>query len=97
LLLRILSNERESNRYTDLLRTTRKYDKDKNVHGGIMATAVAPKTFKNYINGEWVETRGGKAIENHNPANTHDLVGIFPASTAEDVTAAFAKEKDIPR
>jgi acyl-CoA reductase-like NAD-dependent aldehyde dehydrogenase len=53
-----------------------------------MATAVAPKTFKNYINGEWVETRGGKAIENRNPANTNDLVGVFPASTAEDVAAA---------
>src|SRR3984957_19471211 len=53
-----------------------------------MATAVAPKTFKNYINGEWVETRGGKAIENRNPANTNDLVGGFPASTAEDVAAA---------
>jgi len=54
-----------------------------------MATAVAPKTFKNYINGEWVETRGGKAIENRNPANTNDLVGIFPASTEEDVAAAI--------
>jgi alpha-ketoglutaric semialdehyde dehydrogenase len=54
-----------------------------------MATAIAPKTFKNYINGEWVETRGGKAIENRNPANTNDLVGIFPASTEEDVAAAI--------
>ena len=54
-----------------------------------MATAVAPKTFKNYINGEWVETRGGKAIENRNPANINDLVGIFPASTEEDVAAAI--------
>src|SRR3984893_1724824 len=54
-----------------------------------MATAVAPKTFKNYINGEWVETRGGKAIENRNPANTNDLVGIFPASPEEDVAAAI--------
>src|SRR5580700_8968991 len=54
-----------------------------------MATAVAPKVFKNYINGEWVETRGGKAIENRNPANTNDLVGMFPASTEEDVAAAI--------
>src|ERR1700683_2065064 len=54
-----------------------------------MATAVAPKVFKNYINGEWVETRGGKAIENRNPANTNDLVGMFPASTEEDVEAAI--------
>ena len=54
-----------------------------------MATAVAPRTFKNYINGEWVETRGGKAIENRNPANTNELVGMFPASTEEDVAAAI--------
>src|SRR5580692_10650928 len=53
-----------------------------------MATAVAPKVFKNYINGEWVETRGGKGIENRNPANTNDLVGVFPASTEEDVAGA---------
>ena len=31
-----------------------------------MATAVMPKVFKNYINGEWVEARSGKAIENRN-------------------------------
>ncbi|HXX17897.1 MAG TPA: aldehyde dehydrogenase family protein [Candidatus Acidoferrum sp.] len=53
-----------------------------------MATAFAPKTFKNYINGEWVEARGGKAIENRNPANRDELVGMFPASTAEDVRDA---------
>ncbi len=50
-----------------------------------MATAFAPKLFKNYINGEWVECRSGKAIENRNPANTEELVGMFPASGAEDV------------
>jgi alpha-ketoglutaric semialdehyde dehydrogenase len=53
-----------------------------------MATAFAPKLFKNYINGEWVEPRGGKAIEDRNPANTDELVGMFPASGAEDVAAA---------
>src|ERR1700693_3347756 len=54
-----------------------------------MATAVAPKVFKNYINGEWVEARGGEAIENRNPTNTNDLVGMFPASAEEDVAAAI--------
>jgi len=53
-----------------------------------MATAFAPKLFKNYINGEWVEPRGGKAIEDRNPANSDELVGMFPASGAEDVAAA---------
>src|SRR6202050_1368176 len=54
-----------------------------------MATAVAPKVFKNSINGARVETRGGKAIETRNPANTNDRVGMFPASTEEDVEAAI--------
>ncbi|MGA8766344.1 MAG: aldehyde dehydrogenase family protein, partial [Candidatus Acidiferrales bacterium] len=58
-----------------------------------MATAFAPKLFKNYINGEWVECRSGKAIENRNPANTEELVGMFPASGAEDVNAAVDAAK----
>ncbi len=35
-----------------------------------MATSAAPKAFKNFIDGEWVEPRCGKVIENRNPANT---------------------------
>ena len=53
-----------------------------------MATAVTPKTYKNYINGEWVEASGSAAIENRNPANRDELVGMFPSSTAADVNAA---------
>ena len=58
-----------------------------------MATAFAPKLFKNYINGEWVEARSGKAIENRNPANTDELLGMFPASGSEDVEAAISAAK----
>jgi alpha-ketoglutaric semialdehyde dehydrogenase len=53
-----------------------------------MATAVVPKVFKNYINGEWVESSSGHAFENRNPANTGELIGMFPLSTAADVDAA---------
>ena len=53
-----------------------------------MATAVVPRVFKNYINGEWVESVSARAFENRNPANTEELVGLFPASTSEDVDAA---------
>ena len=59
-----------------------------------MSTAVAPTTFKNYINGEWVEARSGRGIENRNPANTDELVGIFPASSKEDVEMAVDAAKD---
>ena len=59
-----------------------------------MATAVFPHAHKNYINGQWVEASGGKGIENRNPANTDDLVGIFPASSAEDVNRAVEAAKN---
>jgi aldehyde dehydrogenase (NAD+) len=53
-----------------------------------MTTAVAPKLYKNYINGEWQEARGGKAFENRNPANTDDLIGLFAESSEEDINLA---------
>ncbi|MGC2623174.1 MAG: aldehyde dehydrogenase family protein [Candidatus Acidiferrales bacterium] len=53
-----------------------------------MATAVAPTAYKNYIGGEWVSPASGKGIENRNPANADDLVGIFPASGEVDVIRA---------
>ena len=59
-----------------------------------MATAVAPRLFKNFINGEWVESRSGKAYENRNPANTDELIGMFVSSTAEDVNAAVDAAKE---
>jgi acyl-CoA reductase-like NAD-dependent aldehyde dehydrogenase len=58
-----------------------------------MATASAPKIFKNFINGEWVEARGGKVLEDRNPADTDELVGMFPASGPEDVSLAIDAAK----
>ncbi|HVB07923.1 MAG TPA: aldehyde dehydrogenase family protein [Candidatus Acidoferrales bacterium] len=59
-----------------------------------MATAVFQHAHKNYINGEWVEASTKKGIENRNPANTDDLVGIFPASSKEDVNKAVEAAKN---
>ena len=59
-----------------------------------MATAVAPRLFKNFINGEWVESRSGKAYENRNPANTDELIGMFVSSNDEDVNAAVDAAKE---
>ena len=59
-----------------------------------MATAVAPRMFKNFINGEWVESRSGQAYENRNPANTDELIGMFVSSTSEDVDAAVDAAKE---
>ncbi|MGB0034676.1 MAG: aldehyde dehydrogenase family protein, partial [Candidatus Acidiferrales bacterium] len=54
-----------------------------------MATAVMPKAFKNFINGEWVAARSGNAIENRNPANTGELIGMFPLSNEDDTNLAI--------
>ncbi len=58
-----------------------------------MATSVSPAIFKNYINGEWVESRSGRAIENRNPADTSEVVGLFPASSSDDIAAAVEAAK----
>jgi acyl-CoA reductase-like NAD-dependent aldehyde dehydrogenase len=53
-----------------------------------MATAAAPRAYKNYINGEWVAAHGSDIIEDRNPANTDEVIGIFPASSPQDINAA---------
>ncbi|MGH9691316.1 MAG: aldehyde dehydrogenase family protein [Candidatus Acidiferrales bacterium] len=58
-----------------------------------MTSSFAPSVFKNYIHGEWVEARNGKTIENRNPANRDELVGLFPASSEEDVKSAVEAAK----
>jgi acyl-CoA reductase-like NAD-dependent aldehyde dehydrogenase len=59
-----------------------------------MATSYALKAYKNYINGEWVESRGSGTIEDRNPANTSELIGIFPSSSEEDVNAAVQAARE---
>ena len=51
------------------------------------------RVFKNFINGEWVESSTGDTFENRNPADTRDLVGIFQKSGKDDVNAAVAAAK----
>ena len=53
-----------------------------------------PKIYKNFINGEWVESVTGQAFENVNPADRNELVGMFPKSTREDVDNAVAAAKE---
>lgn len=59
--------------------------------------------FKNFINGKWVDARGGRTFENRNPAHTQDLIGLFPRSQEEDVDeavksalAAFENWRKVP-
>ena len=58
-----------------------------------MATASASREYKNFINGEWLAPKGGNTLENRNPANTDELIGLFPLSSQEDVDAAVDAAK----
>src|SRR4051812_42367480 len=52
-----------------------------------------PKIFRNFIDGEWVESASGETFENINPADTRDVVGIFQKSVKADVDAAVDAAK----
>src|SRR5262252_11068244 len=61
------------------------------------------KVFKNFIDGEWVESRTGHTYENLNPADTRDVIGIFQRSDKRDVDdaviaarRAFARWRLVP-
>ncbi len=47
-----------------------------------------PELFRNYIGGRWV--KASATLENRNPADTREIIGLFPASTAIEVGAAVA-------
>jgi acyl-CoA reductase-like NAD-dependent aldehyde dehydrogenase len=55
--------------------------------------AVGVKTYRNYIGGAWVDSTSGETFESHDPA-TGEVVGVFPASAAEDMDRAVAAAKD---
>jgi len=59
--------------------------------------------YRNYIAGQWVPPSSKKYIENRNPADSRDLVGLFPASAEEDAnraveaaSEAFSKWRKVP-
>ncbi len=58
---------------------------------------AAPKVYKNFINGEWVEARCGKTFENTNPADRRDVIGVFQASDKCDVEDAIAAAREACR
>jgi len=52
--------------------------------GGTTKTRV----FKNFIDGEWVESVSGNTFEDRNPADTREVVAIFQCSNKAAVDAA---------
>src|ERR1043165_3268149 len=45
-------------------------------------------TYKNFINGKWVESSSSKTVNNINPANTDDIIGTNRQATREEARAA---------
>ncbi|HET7441330.1 MAG TPA: aldehyde dehydrogenase family protein [Terriglobales bacterium] len=69
----------------------------------VLGSTTRTKVFKNFIDGEWVESTTGETFEDRNPADTREVVGIFQKSGKDDVDAAidaarraFAKWRLVP-
>src|SRR5881396_780516 len=45
-------------------------------------------TYKNFINGKWIESSSTKTVDNVNPANTDDVIGTNRQATREEARAA---------
>ncbi|HEX8142560.1 MAG TPA: aldehyde dehydrogenase family protein [Pyrinomonadaceae bacterium] len=44
--------------------------------------------YRNFINGEWIESTSHKTVENRNPANTDDVLGEVRQATREEARRA---------
>src|ERR1700758_226004 len=69
----------------------------------ILGSTTRTKVFKNFIDGQWVESTTGETFEDRNPADNREIVAIFQKSGKEDVDAAvdasrraFAKWRLVP-
>ncbi len=52
-------------------------------------TETIRKTYSNLIGGNWLPLSGA-ALEDHNPADYQEVVGLFPMATLDDTRAAIA-------
>lgn len=59
----------------------------------IAGDASRPNVYRNFIDGEWVESASGETFEDRNPADSRDLVGIFQKSIKADIDAAVDAAK----
>jgi acyl-CoA reductase-like NAD-dependent aldehyde dehydrogenase len=59
-----------------------------------MATAIrTAQMCRNFINGQWVDSRSGLTMERRNPANLDEIVAIVPLSTRDEVREAVRAAK----
>jgi len=59
----------------------------------LLGTATRTRTYKNFIDGDWVDASTGDTFEDRNPADTRHVVGIFQKSGKADVDAAVEAAK----
>jgi aldehyde dehydrogenase (NAD+) len=59
----------------------------------ILGGTTKTRVFKNFIDGEWVESASGLTFEDRNPADTREVVAIFQRSNKTDVDAAVDAAK----
>src|SRR5882762_6376255 len=59
----------------------------------ILGDSNPTKVYKNFIDGEWVESSTGETFEDRNPADTREVVAIFQKSGKADVDAAVDAAK----
>jgi aldehyde dehydrogenase (NAD+) len=57
----------------------------------------AVQTYGNYIAGEWRPAASGETMENRNPADRDEVVGLFASSGAADADAAIAAAEEAYR
>ena len=54
--------------------------------------------YKNYVNGEWIESTSKETISSINPADSDDLIGYFQSSTIDDadkgIDSAYLAKKN---
>ena len=55
------------------------------------------QTYGNYIAGEWRAAASGETMENRNPADRDEVVGLFASSGAADVDAAITAAEEAYR
>ena len=54
------------------------------------AKGASVRTYRNFIGGSWVEAETEKTVPNLNPADTREVMGWIPLSSADDAKRAVA-------
>ncbi|HKP46351.1 MAG TPA: aldehyde dehydrogenase family protein [Pyrinomonadaceae bacterium] len=44
--------------------------------------------YRNFINGKWIESTSSRTVQNINPANTDDVIGVIKQATRDEARAA---------